>query len=278
MEASKEKAKETEEIEISSGGKRKIAVPGEVIASGTNYLPGEGSKREDKNIIATRYGIVQEEGRLVRIIPLSGVYIPRRGNIVIGEVTDIMFNGWQIEIKSPYTAFLPVSECRGFINKKEDLSSYFDFGDIIVAKIWSIKPRGIDLTMRDRGLSKLHGGILMTVNANKVPRVIGKKGSMIGVIKDGTGCDVIVGQNGIIWIKGDTVEQELLVKSTINFIVSKSFIEGLTEKVEEFIKEHSKGMKIPKREYREEQNYEEGGREERGEERNEESHESREEF
>jgi len=254
---------ETEYVETK---RKEIAVPGDIIASGTNFLPGEGTKREGNDVIATRFGLVYEEGRLIRIIPLSGVYIPRRGNIVIGEVVDILFNGWQIDIKSPYMSFLPISECRGFINKRDDLSSYFDFGDMIVAKIIGVKSRGIDLTMRDRGLRKLQGGITIYVNPNKVPRIIGKKGSMINIIKDNTGCDITVGQNGIIWIRGDTVNHELLAKEAINLIVGRSFVDGLTEKVEEFLSKNNKGLKIIKREERfeeKEEKFEE--REERAE-------------
>jgi exosome complex component RRP4 len=243
------KESDAEEAEYAeSTRKKEIAVPGDVLASGSNFLPGEGTIREGNDIISTRYGLVYEEGRLVRIIPLSGVYIPRVGNIVIGEIVDIMFNGWQIDIKSPYMSFLPISECRGFINKRDDLSSYFDFGDMIVAKIIGVKSRGIDLTMRDRGLRKLQGGIIIYVNPNKVPRIIGKKGSMINIIKDKTGCDITVGQNGIIWIKGDTVNHELLAKEAINLIVGKSFVDGLTEQVEEYLSKNSKGLKIVKRE------------------------------
>ena len=239
MEATAKEEVEREEHEH----KREIAVPGDIIASGANFLPGEWTRREEENIFATRFGLIQEEGRIVKIIPLAGVYQPRPGNIVVGEVVDIMFNGWQLDIGSPYSSFLPISECRGFINKREDLASYFDFGDVIVAKIISVGRRGVDLTMRDKGLTNLQGGMIIRINSNKVPRVIGKKGSMISIIKEKSGCDIIVGQNGNIWIKGETVNQELLAKEAIQLIVSKSFTEGLTEKVEEFLQKHKKAEK-----------------------------------
>lgn len=240
MEAVKEIKEENEEVHKKKG----IFVPGDVLASGQNYLPGEGTKRDGMNIIATRLGLAQEEGRIEKIIPLAGVYIPRPGNIIVGSIVDITFNGWQLDIDCPYSAFLPVNECRGFIDKREDLASYFDFGDVIVAKIISLNRRGIDLTMRDKGLRKLQGGMIIHINSNKVPRVIGKKGSMISIVKEGTGCDIIVGQNGSVWIIGDNVEQELLAKETINMIVSKSFVEGLTEKVEKFLEKHGKKVKL----------------------------------
>ena len=63
-----------------------IVIPGEIIKEGEDYLPGEGTRREGKSIIASRFGLKDEQNRLVRVIPLSGVYIPRRGNLVIGSV------------------------------------------------------------------------------------------------------------------------------------------------------------------------------------------------
>jgi len=219
---------------------RKVVVPGEVLASGTNFLPGDNAKREGKDIIATRYGLEDISGRIVKVIPLSGVYLPRRGNIVLGKVTEITFNGWLIDINSPYPAFLPIMECRGFVSKKDDLSAVYNFDDILVAKVIGVKPKGVDLTMRDRGLGKLDDGIIIQVNSNKVPRIIGKKGSMVNLIKDITKCDIIVGQNGVIWIKGDKLENELISKEAIMLITEKSLSGGLTEQIKEFLEKKLK--------------------------------------
>jgi len=111
---------------------------------------------------------------------------------------------------------------------------------MVVVKIYSIKGRSIDVTIKERGLGKIEEGIIFKINPNKVPRVIGKEGSMIKIIKDETGCNITVGQNGFIWIKGDKIENELLAKKAIIFIVEKSFIEGLTEEVEKFFKGEKK--------------------------------------
>ena len=92
-----------------------------------------------------------------------------------------------------------------------------------------------------RGLGRIDKGITMEVNSNKVPRVIGKEGSMISLIKDETKCEVTVGQNGIIWIQGKTVEDELFAKKAILFIVEKSFVEGLTEEVKKWFEKNRKG-------------------------------------
>ena len=89
---------------------RTAVIPGEIIASGDDYLPGEGTEKRGKNIVALRYGLSEEVNKLVKIIPLSGVYHPRRGNVVIGKVENITFNGWVIDIGTYQSAFLPLSE------------------------------------------------------------------------------------------------------------------------------------------------------------------------
>ena len=63
---------------------------------------------------------------------------------------------------------------------------------------------------------------------------------MIKIIKDETGCNITVGQNGYVWIKGDKVENELLAKKAINFITEKSFMSGLTDEVIKWFKENKK--------------------------------------
>jgi len=226
--SSKEIAEEKEE--------RKIVVPGEKIVSGEDYLPGDNTRREGNDILASKFGLAEEKGRLVKVIPLSGVYMPRRGNVIIGKVIDLTFNGWIIDINAPYSGFLSITECPKFLNKNE-LSNFLDINDLVACKVFSVKRKGIDLTIKSRGLGKLEGGMIIKTNSNKVPRIIGREGSMIKIIKDASNCDIKVGQNGLIWIKGDSLEDELKAKKTIEFITEKPFISGLTDKVKKFLEE-----------------------------------------
>ncbi|HJZ19166.1 MAG TPA: KH domain-containing protein, partial [Candidatus Nanoarchaeia archaeon] len=142
-------------------------------------------------------------------------------------------------------AFLPLSEFPKYIDKNE-LDDVLSIGDMIVAKIIDINKRGIDLTIKMRGLGEIEEGIIMKINSNKVPRVIGKEGSMISIIKNETKCDITVGQNGLIWIQGGNVDDELFAKKAILFVVEKSFIHGLTDEVKKwFDSEQSSGLRRP---------------------------------
>jgi len=218
-------------------GKRQVAIPGEIIKTGKEYLPGDGARRDGENIVACRFGLQDEYGRFLRVIPLSGPYIPRKGNLVIGKVADISFNGWIIDVGSPYTSFLMLNEYPKYI-ESDDLESYLAIGDLVLCKIHRTKRKGMDLTMKERGLGKIEDGMITTINSNKVPRVIGKEGSMVKLIKDSTQCDITVGQNGVIWIKGSSVEHELYARGAINFVVERSYLSGLTEEVKKYLEQN----------------------------------------
>ena len=212
---------------------RQIVIPGEEIAKGDDFLPGENTEKRGDAIIALKYGLSEESNNLMRVIPLSGVYQPRRGNSVIGKVVMITFNGWVIDIGASDNAFLSLMEIPRFVNK-DGLEEVMKIGDMLTAKIWAINKRGVDLTIKSRGLGKIDKGMIMKVNSNKVPRIIGKEGSMIKMVKDETGCNITIGQNGIIWLSGDNVEDELFAKKAIEFIESKSFVSGLTDEVQKW--------------------------------------------
>jgi len=228
-------AQEIQEVTFqeSSVKKRKIVVPGEIIATGEDFLPGEGARREGQNVLASRFGLAEEAGRVIKVIAITGAFIPRRNNVVIGRVTSVSFNGWIIDIDSASSAFLPIDESPRFINKSE-MNQFLDIGDVIVAKIWSVNNRGIDLSLKGKGLGKLEGGFIFRIIPNRVPRVIGREGSMITLIKEKTGCNITVGQNGWIWISGQNLEAEIKARKAIEFIVDKVHVSGLTELVEDW--------------------------------------------
>ncbi|RMD67576.1 S1 RNA-binding domain-containing protein [Candidatus Pacearchaeota archaeon] len=216
---------------------RKVVVPGEVVVSGDEYLPGEYTRREGENILAIKFGLADISGRVVKIIPLFGAFIPRKNNVVIGRVTDITYAGWLVDIDSALSAFLPLEEAPRYVNRSE-MDAYLDIGDVIAAKIWSAKSKSVDLSMKGRGLGKLEDGFIFRIIPSRVPRVIGKEGTMVNLIKDKTGCKIIVGQNGWIWVKGKDMDSEIKARKAIEFVADNVSINGLTEKVEEWFEKY----------------------------------------
>ena len=224
---------EINNVQENSDEKRKIVIPGEVIFSSEDFLPGEGTRREGEDIVASKYGLAEKVGRVVKIIPLSGAFTPRKNNVVLGRVVDLTYNGWLVDIDYAGNSFLPIADAPRFINKHE-MDQFLAIGDMVSAKIWSVGARGADLTLKGKGLGKLEDGFVFRINPSRVPRIIGKEGSMINLIKEKTGCNITVGQNGWVWIKGKETDSEIKARNAINFIADKVYIQGLTEKMEEW--------------------------------------------
>ncbi len=213
-----------------------IIIPGQLLAEGLDILPGDNTYREKEKVYSKVLGLASFAGRVVKITPLSGPYMPRPGDKIIAKVIDILMTGWRVDTNTAYSAVLNVKDATTrFIKKEEDLSKIFDVGDYLIAKITRVTSQNlIDISMREPGLRKIGGGRIIPINSQKVPRVIGRQGSMISVIKNKTGCEITVGQNGIVWIKGSP-EGELKAVQAIKLIEEKSHQEGLTEKVEKLL-------------------------------------------
>lgn len=210
---------------------RQLVIPGEILAKGLDFLPSSGCYRVNNELKSKLLGLVKLKDRFIGIIPLAGVYIPKTGDGVIGLVEDMQTTIWIVDINSPYDAILPLGEAVGeYVDlNKTDISIYYDISDLIYAKVLNVsKSKQVQLTMNDYRARKLIGGRVLTITPSKVPRLIGKEGSMIELIKNKTKCQIIVGQNGVVWIKG---EKEGLAAKAILTIESESHIVGLTDKI-----------------------------------------------
>ena len=219
---------------------KQIVVPGEILAEGMDFLPGKGTFREGENIIASRLGLVNASGRVVQIVPLAGKYLPKRDDTIIGVVKDMSYSSWFVDVGYPYEGSLSMKDATAeFIERGASLSDYFAVGDVIITKVANVTKEGnIDLTMKAPGLRKLNGGRVIEITPFKIPRVVGKQGSMIGLIKDKTGCTLFAGQNGRIWIRGSSPEAEKLATDAIYLIAEKAHTSGLTERVGEFLEKN----------------------------------------
>lgn len=210
---------------------REFVAPGEEIVKSMDYLPGRNCYREGDSIYSKRIGLVSVSGRVISVIPLNGPYSPKIGDMVIATVEDIQgTSGWLLDINAPYTAFLPLSGVREFIDtNRTSLNRVYSIGDVLYAKIHHVShPDTIHISMQDPRARKLRGGRIVRINPAKVPRIIGKQGSMISMIKDRTASRISIGQNGFMWLEGGN---EDLVMEAIGLIDREAYMSGLTDKV-----------------------------------------------
>jgi exosome complex component RRP4 len=177
--------------------------------------------------------------KTVMVVALHAFYAPRVGDTVIGKVVELTIAGWLVDIRAPQPAMLRASDVfeRSYKPQRDELPSVFDIGDLIITKIIAYdRTRDPQLTVREPGLGKVSRGQVVEITPTKIPRVIGKKGSMITMIKEQTGCHIVLGQNGVVLISGKTPEDEQLAMMAIRKIDEESHISGLTDRVTEMLK------------------------------------------
>ena len=214
---------------------RKMVFPGEFIVEGDLKL-GEGVFRDNNRVYSCVMGLLDLKENFVKVIPLKGKYIPKAHDFVIAEIDDMDFGAWYTNRGAASSATITAkdyfSERDGF---QEDISKAMRVGDTVYAMIREISPRKrVFLSMMERGTRKLRGGRIIEVTPAKVPRIIGRKGSMISMIKDETGCRVLVGQNGRVWIDGPPERMDLVVR-IIEKIEEDAHTSGLTENIKNMI-------------------------------------------
>ncbi len=214
-----------------------LVSPGDIVFEGDEIRSHSGVYQEDDKIRSKYVGVVEYSGSSVRVVPMSGRYIPEEGDIVIGEVSSVGFSNWRVDLNSPYDAMLKIDVAVDeYIDLDEDdLTDYFDVGDAIVTEITAVtEGMDVNVSMEDRRCRKLRGGRIIEIAPSKVPRVIGKKGTMVKQIKQKTGTKIIVGQNGLVWIQGDNPN---LAARAVKKVEREAHTRGLTEKIGEWLDE-----------------------------------------
>jgi exosome complex component RRP4 len=230
--------------------RKQIVTPGDLLAE-NDYMAGDNTYKENGKIYATRVGLVDYDKRRVYVVALKSFYVPYIGDLVIGKVTDVTLGVWLIDIKAPYPAVLRASDAlnRPFKPQRDELSSIFDVGDVVIAKIVAYdRTRDPLLTVSDIGLGKVKRGQIIEITPTKIPRVIGRQGSMITMLKQETGCQITVGQNGVILVSGKSLEDEQLVIRAIRKIAEEAHTSGLTDRITEMIKNEKRGIEHVKKE------------------------------
>ena len=212
---------------------RKVVVPGDLLSEDAKRS-GEGTYVKNASVYSLLYGLANFRDK-INVIPLAGKYVPGPGDNVIGVVKDITFSNWIVDINSPYDGLLHISEFPKRI-ESDEMSRHLRIGSSIMTRVKDVDPTmKVELTLNDRKLGQIKSGQVIEISHTRVPRLIGKGGSMISMLKKEVNCNIFVGQNGRIWISGGAEDMDLALK-TITLIQREAHTNGLTDRVVDFLK------------------------------------------
>jgi len=196
-------------------------------------------------------------GKYVNVVPLRGLFTPEVGDTIIGKVVDQTAVKWIIDINAKEEAILKPGDAvdrdrndrrdNRYANKRPsreeeaEAMGLYGSGDLLICKVLSAdRVTSPTVTTIGEGLGKINDGICIQIDVPKIPRVIGKKGSMIKLLKDFTGCRIFVSKNGRIWVRGKNEKYEKLVIDTIRKIEREAHTTGLTDRIQFYIIEQKK--------------------------------------
>ncbi len=212
---------------------REIVIPGQLLSENKGDS-GPGTYVKDGKVYSHLYGVKNAKNK-ISVIPFSGKYIPSPKDYVIGTVMELTPSNWIFDIGSPYDGLLHVSEYPKRV-QSNIMAEFMDIGTSALLRIKDVNSSmKVELTMKERGLRSLTEGRIIKVTPAKVPRVIGHGGSMVSMLKKETNCEVFVGQNGRIWIRGKDSEMENLTEA-IDLIIKHSHTSGLTDRISDFLR------------------------------------------
>ena len=203
---------------------RKIMLPGDPLPEGS-LKPRSGYYKTEEGYRSSYFGVLQEGEETMDVVPFSGPYIPRRGDKIIGKVIEIEPSMWVLDINSPYTTLLHVNDVP-WRASSGDLKRVLNVGEYVYAKVMSVNEiKESWITLKDAGLRKLEGGEIVSVPASKVPRIIGREGSMVKMVRDSTFTKIIV---GLSFLLGVVIGPAISVYIGTRYIFLISAVLGLT--------------------------------------------------
>lgn len=209
-------------MDDSPSGSARVVLPGEVVAGQPLAIPG--SYVSGGKTIASVISLMRDG----KVIPLKGLYLPTPGDYVVGIVVEERFSGYSVELHSPYL---------GNISSKETRYE-FKTGDLVSAQIMEVTEVNEAILVDERPLGV---GTIIEVEYVKVPRIIGRNGSMLEMIRQYTGTDLFVGKNGRIFMRGGNTA---LASLAILKISDEAHVPGLTDRIKEFLEKESAGKKV----------------------------------
>ncbi len=199
---------------------KKIVIPGDLVTEERKMI-GQHVFVENGKVYADALGITYPESSTAYVVPLHGKYFPVRDDLIVGIISGETFNSYIVDINSIYHSFISKDDVRYELRRGSVISA-------IIRDVNEINEAGLE------DIRVFYGGEVIEVSPAKVPRIIGKNGSMLKVLMDGSDSNLIVGRNGWVWAKGGNVP---LFIEAVELIERESHLSNLTNRVAAFLKE-----------------------------------------
>ena len=218
---------------------RDIVTPGDLLARGRFRVGANVVKVGEDGYYATVLGSFEVQNGVLSVRALRGPYMPRKGDRVIGMVVDISMGSWSVDIRSPYEATLPAGRFPVRINPVlDDIRKYLKVGDYVYAEIAEFdrfRAPVLDATA-SREFGPIKQGVVVAIEPTRVPRVIGRNGSMIKLLNKELNANIVVAQNGYVWVRANDSTTINRAVRIVKMIEAEAHTQGLTSRVEEMLK------------------------------------------
>ena len=158
----------------------KLVLPGEIISeSAEGLMAGTGAIVRDRKIVSTVRGVVKQFSQYISVEPITSIYSPQVGDIVVGRISQVLKQRWKVQIGCSVSAdlrlssiYLPNDELRRRTTTDErNMRNYFDVGDLLCAEVQQVIDGIIFLHTRQQHPRRLDNGIIIEVPARLVKRV-----------------------------------------------------------------------------------------------------------
>ena len=221
------------EATLSPVAEGSFVLPGDLLDD-SGLRGGNGTYKVGGLVYAAQVGYKATAGRSVHVDAVSGTYVPRVGDQVIGTIVGIGPSNWYVEYDAPFQAPLHVNDVPWRVEFGET-AKFLGIGDSVLVRVSQVdETKKAFVSMRDRGLRKLTSGDIIKVHPSKVSRLIGREGIMVRMIKAQTGCELFVGQNGTVWLDGP-VEGRARAEEAMALVLSAEDTPGLTQQVADLL-------------------------------------------
>lgn len=186
---------------------------GDRILTEPGYLRGHGTQlsrdQQGEQLVSSVCGFVERVNKLISVRPLNSRYQGEVGDVIVGRITEVGDKVWRVNVNSRQDALLMLSSVNlpgGAQRRRTDADSlqmrnFFQENDLISAEVQKLNhDGGINLHTRNDKYGKLSQGQFVRVPALSIKRCKQHFHTLE------CGVNVILGNNGHVWVTGASPE------------------------------------------------------------------------